>query len=136
MKTLTKKDRRQQELLRHYAMLERLASWLGINPVKSGKLYSNKLRQLEAEARSLATHYCNGTGGIDSDNWDEKTEPILNAIKELFGGKEIPGLFVNGDARGYALKISDETVARLSLRDRVGITTDWGGYGILSPEIE
>ena len=45
-------------------------------------------------------------------------------------------VFINRDPRGYALKIESdwmETYARKAGGDR--ITQDWGGYGIIAPEI-
>ena len=40
-------------------------------------------------------------------------------------------LFVNGDARGYALKIMDSYV----MERRLDIYKDWGGYGIIAPDL-
>jgi hypothetical protein len=41
-------------------------------------------------------------------------------------------IFLNGDARGYALKIQDDYVRDNNL----DIHKDWGGYGILAPEFD
>jgi len=131
----TKKERRQDKLNRHYAMLEKLAGFIGVNPVKKGVRYSCALLKLERGARQLAAHYCNGTGGVTSDNWEEKTVPYIRKVQALFGGLEVPGLFVNGDARGHALKI-DDAVTREVYPDYIGIQRDWGGYGILSPDMD
>ena len=39
-------------------------------------------------------------------------------------------IFLNGDPRGYALKIKDDFI-----RDnKVNIYKDWGGYGIFAPD--
>lgn len=43
-------------------------------------------------------------------------------------------LHINTDPRGYALKI-DDTVMRSGTYDTVKLDRDWGGYGILSPQI-
>lgn len=40
-------------------------------------------------------------------------------------------VFLNGDARGYALKIHDSYVKEHNLK----IHTDWGGYGIIAPDL-
>ena len=40
-------------------------------------------------------------------------------------------VFINGDPRGYALKIDDKYQDRLH---KVGIHRDWGGYGIIAPD--
>ncbi len=39
-------------------------------------------------------------------------------------------VFVNGDPRGYALKIHD---SNRDLIDGCGIARDWGGYGLIAP---
>ena len=87
-----------------------------------------KLHRLEKQANKLATDYCNGENGVDSENIDTFTTPILKKVKAILGDK-FPVQF-NGDARGYALKISDKIVRENNLK----IYTDWGGYGILCPE--
>lgn len=42
------------------------------------------------------------------------------------------GLIINGDARGYAIKIDSDCMKQYK---SVGLYRDWGGNGILSPEI-
>ena len=95
-----------------------------------------KLRRLEVKAHKLATDYCNGENGVDSKNWDAKCEPILKAVRKVLNMTDsykhqsaIP-IFINGDARGYALKIRDRYVSDNNLQ----IHKDWGGYGILAPD--
>lgn len=96
-----------------------------------------KLHSLEVKAHKLATDYCNGENGITTDNWDEKTEPILKAVRKLLNVTDTFPIFVNGDARGYALKIDDKYMTKcqhLAGYDR--LHKDWGGYGILAPEFD
>ena len=104
----------------------------GIEPITLCK----KLRRLENKAHKLATDYCNGENGIDSENWDEKCKPILDAVKKIlfaqsYNVRREQAIFLNGDARGYALKINERFVSENNLT----IHKDWGGYGILAPEI-
>jgi len=96
------------------------------DPVKLCK----KLRRLENKAHQLATNYCNGEKGITSENWEGKCQPILSKVKDLLNTTDNYPIFINGDARGYALKISDRYVKETGMN----IHTDWGGYGILAPE--
>ena len=125
----TKKERRLQQLERHYSTLAKLAANCGvINP--DGKKLSLKLLKLEAQAHKLSTDYCNGV--IQMEQWDNDTDMLLEDIQNLFN-RNLKGLFINGDARGYAIKIKDEVVR--SEYSEIGMHTDWGGYGILSPEI-
>lgn len=69
---------------------------------------------------------CEGTGkGID-----------FHAIRNR---KPLVPVFVNLDPRGYALKIDDEWVRDQRADHRTAykaaIHQDWGGYGIIAPEI-
>jgi len=82
-----------------------------------------KLIRLEYKARRLAVAYCNGE--IDSDKWDEETLKIEKKVRSLFQ-TELVGFFINGDPRGFALKIESE-------KNTLNYS-DWGGYGILCPK--
>jgi hypothetical protein len=96
---------------------------------------SKKLRRLEMKAHKIAVDWCNGENGIDSDNIDTHTAPIIEAVKKILFARswnvqKERSIIFNGDARGYALKISDKYVREKKLQ----IYTDMGGYGILSPD--
>ena len=47
-----------------------------------------------------------------------------------FRNLKIP-CFINGDCRGYALKIKDQYVRENNLK----IQTDFGGYGLIAPDL-
>jgi hypothetical protein len=98
-----------------------------------GDKLSRKVHSLEVKAHKLAEDYCNGVNGVDTESWEPLTEKILNSLDKLLNFKKqgIP-VFVNGDARGYALKIDDEYVRKHNLE----IHRDFGGYGILAPEFD
>ena len=106
----------------------------GLDPIALCK----RLRRLENKAHQLALDYCNGTNDVNTDNWDAKCAPILASVRKVLGIKnQYPmspddswPIFLNGDARGYALKIHDSYVSEHSL----DIYKDWGGYGILAPD--
>jgi len=101
-----------------------------------------KLRRLEFKANKIATDWCNGDNGIDSENIDRCIAPIMKAVYKLLNNgiynddrphqKKVP-IFFNGDARGYSLKINDAYVRLLNTQGK-SIYTDWGGYGIISPD--
>lgn len=97
----------------------------GDDPIKLSK----RLHNIETKAHRLAEDYCNGI--IDSDQWEIEADKILARVDKVLGylEKNIP-VFVNGDPRGYALKIRDEYVREHDLK----IYRDWGGYGILAPD--
>ena len=92
-----------------------------------------KLRRIEAEANRKAVEYCNGL--IETDDWEGITEGFLSRLDKIlnFRTKNIP-VFTNGDPRGYALKIRESWVTEY--KNKGGrIYSDWGGYGILAPDL-
>jgi len=98
----------------------------GIEPV----ILCKKLRRLELKAHRLATDYCNGD--IYGETFDKIEAKIMRKLQVILFGKRFPNvpIFLNQDARGYALKIDD-----IWLREkRHDIYKDWGGYGIIAPD--
>lgn len=90
------------------------------DPVKLCK----RLRRLETQADRWNVAYCNGD--IDTEGHTKRTERIIDRAIELL----LPvdrGIRFNSDPRGYALKVDLQNGERLH--------TDWGGYGIIAPEI-
>lgn len=114
-----------------------------------------KLRRIETVAHRAATDYCNGTPchavagrvfhfGNNETDWDDFCGIIEKRAGKLLGESELKdsGFFVNGDARGYTLKLSDDWTRRVNAAWRelgnpeLQIHTDMGGYGILAPELD
>ncbi len=128
---MNKKERMYQQIENHGANLNAIFE-TGLDNVKLAK----KLHSLEVKAHKLAEDYCNGENGVITENWEEKCEPILKAVDKILNYKRkgIP-IFVNGDARGYALKI-DDNFMKGYLSHGGKFHTDWGGYGILAPEFD
>ena len=87
-----------------------------------------KLFRLERKANNLAIDYCNGD--IAAEDWPELTRPILKKVNAILNNKTVP-IFINGDARGYALKIEDSYVRENNLH----IQRDMGGYGLIAPDL-
>lgn len=123
--TTSKKATMYHEIERHGENLNKIFN-TGIDNIKLCK----KLRSLEAKARKLAEDYCNGENGVNTDNFSNKSEVILQQVRKLLNCTDNYPIFLNGDARGYALKIKDDYVRKTNMR----IYTDWGGYGILAPD--
>jgi hypothetical protein len=94
-----------------------------------------KLRRLEAKTSRITTDYCNGDfdAGENGEKLDAALDPILAKVNAILGntGKNPVPVFVNRDPRGYALKIDDVWIHNKQAR----IYSDWGGYGIIAPEI-
>lgn len=92
-----------------------------------------KLHSLEVKANFLAVCECN-TGKDKSKELDAILEKVKSILFSGFTSKQDAGLadaiFINGDPRGYTLKIKDSYVRE----HKLVIYTDWGGYGILAPE--
>lgn len=81
------------------------------------------LRAVEKKAHKWAEAACNYD--ISERTQKRRDNIILKDIKRIFG--DIPqGFFINGDPRGYALKIDPEK------GDVDGLERDWGGYGLLA----
>jgi hypothetical protein len=121
------KQRMMERIEKHGADLNRIFG-LTDDPIKTAKM----VHRFEVKAHQLATDYCNGARGLDSETWEPEADKILNALdkKIHFKAQGIP-VFLNGDARGYALKIDDDYT-----RDKnLDIHRDWGGYGCLAPDL-
>jgi hypothetical protein len=85
-----------------------------------------KLFKLENKAHNLATLYCNGD--INCEEWEEETIYIADKVSNILNIIDDDIFFINGDPRGYALKLHEEFS-----RDK-GISKDWGGYGLIAPD--
>jgi hypothetical protein len=92
------------------------------NSIDSVKLCKSLLK-LEKKAHELALVYCN-CGVLNQGLVDE----ILKKVSKLLNLENEYPVFFNGDARGYALKITDDFC-----KDKE-IFKDWGGYGIIAPD--
>lgn len=100
----------------------------------------NKLLGNVREYQPKTGAKCSCKRGIQRDNCPacEGTGMLIDfrAIREH---KPLVPVFINRDPRGYALKIDDEWIRQQRADHRTvhmaGIHQDWGGYGILAPEI-
>lgn len=100
----------------------------GIEPIALCK----KLRRLELKATYWTTLACN-TG----NDYEVELGKILTAAKKIlfpdvFNSNQdlYKSVFINGDPRGYALKVNDKHMRLADLR----LYQDWGGYGIIAPD--
>ena len=92
---------------------------LNIDSVKLCK----QLFRLENKAHRLAEDGCNGV--ICYDYYNKEEEKIISKVKNILKTDKV---FLNGDPRGYALKLCDKFS-----KDK-NIHKDWGGYGIIAPD--
>ena len=125
---MNKHDRMNEQIKKHGDNLKTIFNLTD----HSGDWFARKVHRLEYQAHKLAENYCNGENGVDSENWEEKSDKILDQLDKIlnFRAQNVP-VFFNADARGYALKIDDKYIRDNNLN----IHTDWGGYGILAPDL-
>ena len=136
-KTMNTKKQRQYEQIKAHGenLLHLFPNATERDPIALCK----KLRRLEAKASRITTDYCNGDfdAGENGEKLDAALDPILAKINAILGntGKNPVPVFVNRDPRGYALKISSEWTFAYCQQTGRRIYSDWGGYGIIAPEI-
>lgn len=132
----------QRERIAHHRALETLRHE---SCQKSGIQLWRKLVELETLAHAGATASCNGENiriawplfgprdydfNRDENAWDALCSVATDCVRNVLGC--VPaGFFVNGDARGYALKLDPEKVTVPA-----GMHTDWGRNGILAARID
>lgn len=125
-----------------------LSLYTGRKPTTGLKLW-RKLCVLERLAHSAAAASCNGESiriywpkfgtylplpgeydfNRDENAWDHLSTVVKDCVRNILGN--VPnGFFVNGDARGYALKLDPD-----SCLIPEGMHTDMGRNGILAAEI-
>jgi hypothetical protein len=123
---MNKRERMNDQIRQHGENLNRVFA-LAEDPDKLAR----KVHSLGVKAHKLSLDYCNGD--IDLEEWENETQAVLKSLDKIlsYRANHIP-IFVNGDARGYALKIDDDYVREHNL----DIHRDWGGYGILAPEFD
>ena len=121
---MNKKKRMYKEIEKHGENLKAIFN-IGGDSVRLSK----QVLRIETQAHRLTTDYCNGV--YSCDEFEEASGAILSRLDKVlnFKAQGVP-VFVNGDARGYALKIRDSYVRENNL----DIYRDWGGYGILAPD--
>jgi hypothetical protein len=91
------------------------------DPVKLCKA----LRRNETIAHRHAEMACNGEYQSE-ESQDRAAQQIIRPVRALLGdtGERV---WINGDPRGYALKID--------LRPGEELHRDWGNYGIIAPDL-
>ena len=119
----TKKELLYSRITKHGQDLKRV---FNLDPTTDPVKLCKKLLRLETKAHKLATDFCNGE--VDQIEFDTKGDKILKKVETILKDKK--HLLLNGDARGYALKI-DDNFLRIN---NLSIFRDWGGFGIVAPD--
>jgi len=122
-------NKAQQRYSAQYQHGERLKALFRLFASTDSLELYNKLHRIEARAHNYAERVCNG----DIEPTDEQDAAhdasILRSVRKILGYADIP-IIINGDPRGYALKIPDKWVRE----HKANIYTDMGGYGIICPD--
>jgi hypothetical protein len=120
------RQRRDAAILSHGLALKRIfPATSDIGPVTLYKM----LRRLEAEAHRLAERECNEQ--LPEGYSEKKDASILRRLDSILGFKAAGiAVILNGDPRGYAIKIDDACMKAQGIE----LHRDMGGYGILAPE--
>jgi len=90
--------------------------------VQGDRLYL-ELKRVERKGNFICTQYCNGD--INETEFDIKLIELKNKLAKIIPLEKV---FFNTDPRGYFLKIKEEYSKDFPYRD-------WGGYGIIAPEL-
>ena len=122
------KKENADQFFRHICNIQALA---GLFSYHEALMLYKSLHRLEARIDRENTNDCNGTSGLTEDQETARDKRRFLKYKSLL--PNVPGLFINGDPRGYALKIHVKETQELRDKD-INLYTDWGGYGILAPE--
>jgi len=97
-----------------------------IDPAKLSK----SLRRLENKAHAITTKECNEGA---TEQTTKELNIILNKVNDILNFRtQGIKVFINGDARGYALKIDSDNK---KLKEDFYFYKDWGGYGIIAPDL-
>lgn len=117
--------------LRHAAALAELFP----NATKSGLDLCRALRRIEAKVSRSSVAYCNGE--LDGEDWEKIKEVTVHVVTSILvpSPDRAAALRINGDPRGYELKLDDAFTREHNRTAKTPIHTDWGGYGILAPDL-
>ena len=138
MKAETKKELMYNNIKRHGENLNNIFN-TGIEPIELCK----KLLRVERKAHLATTCLMNTntlnllernkfTGYDLKDATEKEVEVFFNGIEKqlvkILGEKAKDLVYINFDARGYAIKIKSEKAKDLNIHK------DFGGFGIIAPE--
>lgn len=132
MKTRTKKQAALYERIEKHgnALLVAFPNATEKDPIKLAK----KLLRLETKQHHACVQLCNGVVD-DIEAIQGKTMATVCKLLGVKNGKDCP-IFVNQDARGYALKTTSEFAVVQRDAGNHWFYRDMGGYGILAPKFE
>ena len=129
---------------------EGLIKFFGLDPnLVDPVALCKKLRRFENQAHRITTQLCNGFPDLyaevqekvinqlesELDKIEQKVRDYLESYQRPRSFKKINAIFINGDPRGYALKLDTETIKYFEELGEEFPHKDWGGFGILAPDL-
>jgi len=125
------------EIKKHSAKLLPIYHWFGLDDA-SGVRALVRIAAIDEKLHDWAEAACEGNYG---EKWHRDRERDASALVAEVGGMLpliAPGIFYNGDPRGWSLKLDEPKLkAFYALQDgipyRERLARDWGGFGLLSP---
>ena len=117
-----------EQLFRHVCNLQTLT---GAGSYHEALGLYKKLHRLETRVHRENENDCNGTTGLSDAQETARDKRRFEKFQSLLPG--VSGLFINGDPRGYSLKMHAKQTQELFDKG-INLYRDWGGYGILAPK--
>ena len=137
-----------QAMIREHG--EGLIRFFGLDPNLVDPIdLCKKLRRLENKAHEITTQLCNGFPELDHESQEDhiaeleiklcriegKVQDLLESYQRPRQFKKINAIFINHDPRGYALKLDTETIEYFEELGEDFPHKDWGGFGIIAPDL-
>lgn len=124
------KNKRDEMYKRIHRHGQNLIALFALAPDTDPVVLCKQLRRIEHTAHRAAEAYCNGD--LSTAGWEAFEAQALAKVDKLLGftARQVP-VFINGDPRGYALKIRDSYMRE----HQATLYRDMGGYGILAPDL-
>lgn len=119
------------ENVKYYIRQEEFYEKYKINKDLSNEEIYKKLRRIEYIGNSYATKYCNGE--IEYEEYIKFENKMKLEFKKILQIDD-NYFFTNSDCRGYFFKIKNNFLEQLQ-KENIRIYTDFGGYGIIAPEL-
>ena len=96
----------------------------GINNYHDALTLYKRLHRLEARIHRENEDDCSGTSGLTGEQAEERDKRRFKSYQSLL--PNVRGLFINGDPRGYALKMHVKERQEWDAKG-VNLYSDWGG---------
>ena len=112
--------KQREAIIRHGRQLQAIFPDAKRDPLE----LCRRLQRIEGEANRYAVRLC--CEDVSEETQERTESRLLRRVQDALGDRD-GRVWINRDPRGYALK--------LDLRAGESLHTDWGGYGIVAPEI-